>query len=107
MARASPRASATKTKRTIGRITDRPIHHRELDVEKGTLLSPRDTRKVNQIRKSLRNTVDDLVPRLSEKKLRGSSVPSSDTGFAESSEGQTLYYGHVSSYDTYSFRNVA
>ena len=84
----SPRVSATKTKRTVGRITDRPIHHREIDVEKGTLLSPRDVRKVHKIQKSLKDSVDALVPRLKGKRIMTPSVSSSDAEMRESSEGQ-------------------
>lgn len=87
MARASPRVASTKTKRTVGRITDRPIHHRELDVEKGTLFSPRDARKVNRIRKNIKNSIDDLVPRLNGKKLSTPSVSSSGTDFEGSYQG--------------------
>ena len=83
MARTSPRPASTKVKRALGRTTDRPPHHRAIDVEKGTLHTPREVKKLRASEKGLRDAIDALLPRLEGRKLVSPSVPSSDTDYED------------------------
>ena len=82
MTRISPRPASTKAKRTHGRTTDRPPHHRALDVEKGTIYTPREVKKLRAAQKNIKDAVASLLPRVEGKKLV-STVSSSDVDFED------------------------
>ena len=86
MARISPRPASTKTKHALGRTTDRAPHHRALDVEKGTVYTPRELQKLRATQKSLRDAVTSLLPRLEGKKLARPSVSSFEADYTNDGE---------------------